>query len=133
MLLVAPIREQHRRPPRGDEQQLEIHEWANLPRSELPAITHVDYSARIQSVNRETNPQFYGLIAAFEELTGIGALINTSFNVRGEPIVCTPSDAYRCFLRTEMDYLAMGPFLLESSAQPAWQGADEWRDALRLD
>ncbi len=133
MLLVAPIREQNRRPPRGDEQRLEIHEWANLPRSDLPAITHVDYSARIQSVSRETNPRFYDLITAFERITGVGVVINTSFNVRGEPIVCTPSDAYRSFLRTEMDYLALGPFLLEASAQPTGPGFDDWRDAFRPD
>ncbi len=133
MLLVAQVREQRRLPPRGDERELEIHEWANLPRSDLPAITHVDYSARIQSVSRETNPRFYDLIAAFEAITGVGVLINTSFNVRGEPIVCTPSDAYRCFLRTEMDYLAIGPFLLEAAAQPEGAGFDPWRDAFQPD
>ncbi len=133
MLLVAPVRKERRRPPRGDERQLEIHQWANLARSDLPAITHVDYSARIQSVSRDSNPRFHGLIRAFEELTGVGVLINTSFNVRGEPIVCTPSDAYRCFLRTEMDYLALGPFLLDKGAQPAWQGSDDWRDAFQPD
>ncbi len=133
MLLVAPVRKDHRRQPRGDERELDINDWANRARSDLPAITHVDYSARIQSVSRDTNPRFHGLIRAFEEITGVGVLINTSFNVRGEPIVCTPSDAYRCFLRTEMDYLALGPFLLEKGAQPAWQGDDDWRAAFQPD
>ncbi len=133
MLLVAAVREERRLSARGDERQLEIQQWANLPRSDLPAITHVDYSARVQSVSRNSNPRFHGLIRAFEEITGVGLLINTSFNVRGEPIVCTPSDAHRCFLRTEMDYLALGPFLLEKREQPAWQGSEAWRDAFAPD
>ncbi len=118
MLLVAPVREDLRTPAEGDEGELEIHEWTNRARSELPAITHVDYSARVQSVNAESNPRFYDLLRAFDDLTGCAVLINTSFNVRGEPIVCTPEDAYRCFMRTEMDYLVLGPFLLAKGEQP---------------
>ena len=102
-------------------------------RSNVPAITHVDYSARIQTVNRETNPRYHALIRAFDELTGCGLIVNTSFNVRGEPIVCTPSDAYRCFMRTEMDYLALGPFLLKKTGQPRMSDFENWQDRFELD
>jgi carbamoyltransferase len=88
-------------------------------RSTLPAVTHVDYSARIQTVAREDNPLLYELLLRFEAATQCGVLVNTSFNVRGEPIVCSPEDAYRCFVHTEMDYLVMGNFLLDRAAQPA--------------
>ena len=132
MLLVAPVCEALRIPATGDEAGLDIGEWVNRPRSDLPAITHVDYSARVQSVNAETNPRYYGLIKAFEELTDCGVIINTSFNVRGEPIVCTPEDACRCFMRTEMDYLALGPFLLSKAEQPVSLAAERWR-GLALD
>ena len=108
MMLVADVRKDRQIPPKGDERELEIHQWVNRPRSDLPAVTHVDYSARIQTVSRETSPRYHSLIAAFRDLTGCAVLINTSFNVRGEPIVCTPSDAYRCFMRSEMDYLVLG-------------------------
>ena len=108
MLLVAPVREERRVALQGDEDQVDIMERVNRPRSDVPAITHVDYSARIQTVDRDTNPRFHGMIEAFEELTGYGIVINTSFNVRGEPIVCTPDNAYRCFRLTELDYLVVG-------------------------
>jgi carbamoyltransferase len=133
MLLVAPVRAERCLPSQGDERQLEIHEWVNRPRSDLPAITHVDYSARIQSVSERTNPRFHALLSAFRDLTGCAVLINTSFNVRGEPIVCTPSDAYRCFLRTEMDYLVLGPYLLSKAEQPRWQESENWRATFALD
>jgi carbamoyltransferase len=133
MLLVAPVRRDRCLSLQGDEHGLDIHEWVNRPRSDLPAITHVDYSARIQSVNRETNPRFHALIEAFDVLTGCPVLINTSFNVRGEPIVCTPADAYRCFMRTEMDHLVLGPFLLDKTAQKPWQEAENWRETFQLD
>ena len=84
----------------------------NVPRSDVPAITHVDYSARVQTVCEETNPDYYGVIKEFDRLTGCPVIVNTSFNVRGEPIVCTSEDAYRCFMRTDMDYLVLGPYLL---------------------
>jgi carbamoyltransferase len=90
-------------------------------RSDLPAITHVDYSARIQTVSRATNPRYWTLIDAFKRLTGCGVLVNTSFNVRGEPIVCTPDEAYRCFMRTEMDFLVMGDYVFDKRDQPAFQ------------
>jgi carbamoyltransferase len=133
MMLVANLRAERQIPPHGDERELEIHQWVNRPRSDLPAVTHVDYSARIQTVSAETNPRFHALLAAFRELTGCAVLINTSFNVRGEPIVCTPSDAYRCFMRSEMDYLALGPFLLAKGEQPRWQESENWRATLALD
>jgi carbamoyltransferase len=133
MLLVAQVRPERCSPPQGDERQLEIHEWVNRPRSDLPAITHVDYSARIQTVTAQTNPRFHALLRAFEARTGCAVVINTSFNVRGEPIVCTPSDAYRCFLRTEMDYLVLGPYLLSKAEQPRWQESEDWRETFALD
>ena len=104
-----------------------------MKRSDLPAITHVDYSARIQTVSRQTNPGYYDLIKAFQDRTGYGVVINTSFNVRGEPIVCTPEDAYRCFMRTEMDYLCLGSFLLDTRNQPAWDEEKDWREDYVLD
>ena len=107
MLLVAQVKENLRLTMTEQETQLFGIEKLNIPRSTLPAITHVDYSARIQTVQSETNPRYYQLLQAFEQLTGCGVLVNTSFNVRGEPIVCTPEDAYRCFMRTEMDYLVL--------------------------
>jgi carbamoyltransferase len=128
MLLVAPVRESLRTAAGGNERDLELHEWTNRIRSELPAITHVDYSARVQSVTAESNPRFHELLRAFDDLTGCGALINTSFNVRGEPIVCTPEDAYRCFMRTEMDHLVLGPFLVSKSEQPGGQGLQSTRE-----
>ena len=133
MLLVAPVRADRCLEARGDERDLEIHEWVNRKRSDLPAITHVDNSARIQSVNSETNPRYHALLEAFEKATGCGVLINTSFNVRGEPIVCTPSDAYRCFMRTEMDHLVLGPFLLNKVDQAEWRESGSWRSTFELD
>jgi carbamoyltransferase len=127
MLLVAPVRPDRCLPPQGDERDLDVQERVNRRRSDVPAITHVDYSARIQSVNRETNPRYHALLRAFDVLTGCGVVINTSFNVRGEPIVCTPEDAYRCFMRSEMDYLVLGPFLLAKSEQPGWSESTDWR------
>jgi carbamoyltransferase len=135
MLLVAPVRKERRLPPVGDEQELDLTEWVNRPRSDLPAITHVDHSARVQTVSSETNPRYHALIQAFEELTGCAVLINTSFNVRGEPIVCTPEDATRCFLRTEMDCLVLGPFLLHKEAQGEVARGDvgDWSREFPLD
>jgi len=107
MLIVAPVKEEIRLPMTAEQKQLFGIEKLNVPRSQLPAITHVDYSARIQTVHEETNPRLYALLRAFDERTGCAVLVNTSFNVRGEPIVNTPEDAYRCFMRTEMDYLVI--------------------------
>ncbi|MGD8671964.1 MAG: carbamoyltransferase [Thiogranum sp.] len=133
MLLVAPVKREKRLSMTDEQQQLFGIDRLNIPRSEIPAITHVDYSARIQTVHQETNPRFYRLLDAFESRTRCPVLVNTSFNVRGEPIVCTPEDAYRCFMRTEMDYLVLENFLLAKTDQPEWQEADDWRDEYELD
>lgn len=133
MLIVAPIRKDLRFDMTEEQKQLFGVEKLNVKRSELPAITHVDYSARVQTVHRETNPRYYDLLKAFDERTGCGVLVNTSFNVRGEPIVCTPDDAYRCFMRTEMDYLVIEDLILTKENQPHWERDDSWKDEFELD
>ncbi len=133
MLLVAQVKENLRLTMTEQETQFFGIEKLNIPRSTLPAITHVDYSARIQTVQSETNPRYYQLLQAFEQLTGCGVLVNTSFNVRGEPIVCTPEDAYRCFMRTEMDYLVLENYILAKTEQPQWQKDDQWQKEFELD
>ncbi len=133
MLLVAPVSRERCLNVDGRKPPADLRSWVNQKRSDIPAVTHVDYSARIQSVNRETNPRYHALITAFKALTGYGVIINTSFNVRGEPIVCTPEDAYRCFMRTEMDYLSLGPFLLKKTEQPQWQEKVNWKEEFQLD
>jgi carbamoyltransferase len=133
MLLVAPVQEEKRRPLPPGYENLELFDRLYHLRSEVPAITHVDYSARIQTVHRETNEKYWRLIRAFKEHTGCGLIVNTSFNVRGEPIVCTPEDAYQCFMRTEMDYLVVGDHLFDKKEQPAWQEEQDWRTQYELD
>jgi carbamoyltransferase len=133
MLIVAPVRKELRRELSDEEQELFGVEKLKIKRSDLPAITHVDYSARVQTVHEDTNPRYYRLLKAFEQQTGCGVLVNTSFNVRGEPIVCTPEDAYRCFMRTEMDYLVVENFLLAKEDQPHWEHDDSWKDEFELD
>jgi carbamoyltransferase len=133
MLLVAPVLSEHRIAMTDEERSLWGIEQLNVPRSDIPAVTHIDYSARIQTVSRETNPNYYDLIAEFEQLTGCAVLVNTSFNVRGEPIVCSPEDAYRCFMRTHIDALVLGPFLLEKATQPAWAEEAKWQQQFQLD
>jgi len=133
MLIVAPVREDLRIELDDEQKKLFGIEKLNLKRSELPAITHVDYSARIQTVHADTNPRYHRLLSAFNERTGCGLLVNTSFNVRGEPIVGSPEDAYRCFMRTEMDYLVIENYLLAKSDQPEWQQDDSWKDEFELD
>jgi carbamoyltransferase len=118
MLLVAPVKASRRLPFKKEGTDLTA--LVRQPRSDVPAITHVDYSARVQTVVREDHPQYYDVIAAFDKLTGCPVIVNTSFNVRGEPIVNTPDDAYRCFMRTEMDYLVLGNYLLKKQDQPPW-------------
>ncbi|HHS13544.1 MAG TPA: hypothetical protein ENN03_07215 [bacterium] len=133
MLLVAPVKEARRRPfPEGYE-TMDLLSRLYHVRSDVPAITHIDFSARIQSVRRETNPRYWRLIQAFREETGYGVIVNTSFNVRGEPIVCSPEDAYRCFMRTEMDYLVLGDFLLSKADQKPWEETKDWRETFVLD
>jgi carbamoyltransferase len=133
MLLVAPVRSERRIPPPADAGALWGIDRLNLPRSDIPAVTHIDYSARVQTVSRDTSPDYYDLIREFETLTGCPVLVNTSFNVRGEPIVCTPEDAYRCFMRTHIDCLVLGPFLLEKHAQPEFEESADWKLEFRLD
>ena len=133
MLMVAPVAESRRIAMTEDQQQLFGIDKLHVPRSEVPAITHVDYSARLQTVHKETNPRFYRLIEAFAERTGCPLLVNTSFNVRGEPIVGSPEDAYRCFMRTEMDYLVLENCLLAKSDQPAPPHDETWQQEFELD
>ena len=133
MLLVAPVKASLRIPMTEEQEQLFGIEKLNIPRSEIPAVTHVDYSARIQTVHKETNPRYYDLISHFEARSGCSVLVNTSFNVRGEPIVCTPEDAYRCFMRTEMDYLVLENYLLPKSEQIPWKQDDAWKNEFELD
>jgi carbamoyltransferase len=133
MLLVAPVVAGRRKPlPEGYE-RLALFDRLYHLRSDIPAVTHVDFSARVQTVHRETNERYWRLISAFKELTGCGVIVNTSFNVRDEPIVCTPEDAYRCFMRTEMDYLVINEFVFEKQQQPDFSDRDDWRQAYRLD
>ena len=115
------------------QQQLFGIDKLHVPRSDIPAVTHVDYSARIQTVHKETNPLYHRLISAFQRKTGCPVIVNTSFNVRGEPIVCSPTDAYRCFMRTEMDFLVIENFLLTKSDQPVRAEDDSWQDEFELD
>ncbi len=133
MLLVAPVKTERQIPMTEEQRRLWGIEKLNVARSDIPAVTHVDYSARIQTVTRETNPDYYDLIKEFERLTGCPVIVNTSFNVRGEPIVCTPADAHTCFMRTHIDYLVLGPFLLDKAEQPEWQEAEDWRKQFQLD
>jgi len=133
MLIVAPVKESLRTPMTAEQQQLFGIEKLNVPRSEIPAITHVDYSARVQTVHKDTNPRFHAVLAQFKARTGCSVLVNTSFNVRGEPIVCTPEDAYRCFMRTEMDYLVVENFLMAKTDQPVIEKDDSWKDEFELD
>ena len=133
MLMVANVAADKCLSMTEEQKQLFGIEKLNIPRSEIPAVTHVDYSARIQTVHEETNPRFYQLLDAFESLTGCPVLVNTSFNVRGEPIVCTPEDAYRCFMRTEMDYLVMENVICAKSGQPEWQENADWQTEFELD
>ena len=104
-----------------------------MPRSDIPAITHIDYSARVQTVDAQRNPRYYKLIKAFEKLTGCGLLVNTSFNIRGEPIVCRPEEAYRCFMFTNMDVLVMESFICVREKQPAMPGSEEYKNEFKLD
>ena len=132
MLVVAPVREERRLPVpdvRGERWGIDL---LNIPRSDIPAVTHLDYSARIQTVTAERTPLYHALISEFDKLTGCPLLVNTSFNVRGEPIVCTPADAYRCFMRTHLDYLVIGEYLLAKTAQPAFD-EEAWQNSIPLD
>jgi carbamoyltransferase len=133
MLLVASVREEIRKPLPADYYHLTLMDRLYVERSEIPAITHIDLSARIQTVHRETNERFAMLLESFKKLTGWGLIVNTSFNVRGEPIVCSPEDAYRCFMRTEMDYLVINDCLFEKNMQPEFTDHKNWRDEFKPD
>ena len=133
MLLVADVQKTRRNPLPEDYHQQPIRDKLYHVRSDVPAITHLDYSARLQTVHKETNPRFWALLKAFKEKTGCGVLVNTSFNVRGEPIVCDPGDAYKCFMRTDMDYLVMDNVIFDKIEQPKWQEESDWRESYGLD
>jgi carbamoyltransferase len=133
MMLVAPVAESHRSQMSEADKTLWGIEKLNLKRSDMPAVTHVDYSARIQTVRRETNPLYWDIIEAFRQKTGCPVIVNTSFNVRGEPIVCTPEDSYRCFMRTEMDYLVLETCVLDKKAQPEFAEKTDWKSEFKLD
>jgi carbamoyltransferase len=133
MLLVAPVHPQRCRTLTAEEETKQGLERLKVMRSEVPAITHVDNSARVQTVHEETNPRFARLLRAWERRTGCPVLINTSFNVRGEPIVCSPEDALRCFLRTEMDVLVLGNHVLLKEEQAPLEESTDWRREFVLD
>ncbi len=133
MLLVADVRKERRHTLPEDYYKLPLKERLYTVRSDIPAVTHLDFSARVQSVHKETNPRYWQLIDAFKRRTGYGVVVNTSFNVRGEPIVCTPEDSYRCFMRTEMDVLVIGNYLFVKEEQPDWDNKDNWKEEFALD
>ena len=133
MLLVAPVKKDKRVKTDKGKNKLRGIDKLKVQRSQIPAVTHVDHSARVQTVHKETNPMYYAIIEKFYEKTGCPVIVNTSFNVRGEPIVCTPEDAYQCFMRTEMDYLVMGHYVLDKQNQPAWEEERDWRQEFELD
>ena len=133
MLLVVPVNEARKNPEPEGYNDLEMYERLYHLRSDIPSITHIDYSARVQSVNREVNPRYWHLINKFKQKTGYGLLVNTSFNVRGEPIVCSPEDGYRCFMRTEMDYLVLGNYLFDKKEQEKIKDDTNWQEEFALD
>ncbi|MGV3560929.1 carbamoyltransferase family protein [Larkinella arboricola] len=133
MLLVHPVQKNRRKPLPADYSGLSLRDKLYCQRSDLPAVTHIDFSARLQTVHQTTNPRYWQLIDAFKKRTGCGVLVNTSFNVRGEPIVNTPDDAYRCFMRTEMDYLIVGNYWFDKKQQPDWPEKEEWKNEFVLD
>jgi len=133
MLLIADVNEERRKKLPDNYQEFDLWEKLYYVRSDVQSITHLDFSARIQTVHQETNPRYWQLINTFKEKTGYGIIVNTSFNVRGEPIVCTPEDAYKCFMRTEMDYLVVNNFILKKTDQPDWENRDKWLVKFKLD
>ncbi|MFA5404018.1 MAG: carbamoyltransferase [Ignavibacteria bacterium] len=133
MLIVADVIEKRRKELPRDYYELPLMERLYIQRSDVQAITHIDMSARIQTVHKETNEKYWKLINKFKEKTGYGIIVNTSFNVRGEPIICTPNDAYRCFMRTEMDYLVMGNYLYKKTEQPNFKDTENWKETFKLD
>ena len=133
MLHVIPVKEERLKKLPDDYREMELYKRLYQLRSDIPAITHIDFSARIQSVNKNTNPKYWSLIDEFKNQTGYGVIVNTSFNVRGEPIVCTPDDGFRCFMRTEMDFLVIGNYLFDKNQQKTLINDDNWREKFKLD
>jgi len=133
MLFVADVKKERRIPMTDDEQKKWGIDKLNVVRSDIPTITHVDYSARLQTVHKETNPRYHKLISQFEKNTACAVIINTSFNIRGEPIVCTPADAYKCFMRTDMDYLVLGNYILSKADQKPLENDSDWKKEFVLD
>ena len=133
MLLVANVAKKHQIAMSAEQEKLFGIEKLNVPRSTIPAATHVDYSARIQTVHRETNPRYYDLISEFHKLTGCPVVVNTSFNVRGEPIVCSPEDAYRCFMRSDIDVLVVDQWIFLKEDQPVVEDDKKWMQEFELD
>lgn len=133
MLLVAEVKKNHLKKLPENYYDLPLMQRLHVQRSDIPAVTHIDNSARIQTVHKETNERYWKLLKAFKKLTGCGVMVNTSFNVRGEPIVCTPTDAYKCFMRTGMDVLVMGNFLFYKNEQPEWKEDSDWKEDLKPD
>jgi carbamoyltransferase len=133
MLLVADVKKERQKMMKEDEKKLFGIDKLNIIRSDIPAVTHIDYSARIQTVHKNTNELYYDLIKKFDEEYGCPVIINTSFNVRGEPIVCTPEDAYQCFMRTQIDYLIIGNYLLDKKSQKDFKEEKDWQKEFQLD
>ena len=133
MLFVVQINSRKKIELTKEEKKLFGIDKLNIPKSTIPAVTHVDYSARVQTVHKETNPKYYSLIQKFNDKTGCPVVINTSFNVRGEPIVCSPEDSYRCFMRTEMDLLVIGDYVLHKRNQPNYTDKKNWKEEFKLD
>ncbi len=133
MLLVAPVKEERRKKLPDNYNELPLWERLYHERSDVQSITHLDFSARVQTVHKDTNPRYWELIKEFKNQTGYGLVVNTSFNVRGEPIVCTPHDAYRCFMSTEMDYLVVNDFVYGKTEQPDWENKEKWMIKFNMD
>ncbi len=133
MLIVQPVIQSRRLPLPANYSSLPLKEKLYYKRSDLPSITHIDFSARVQTIHKETNEKYWTLINEFKKRTGYGVIVNTSFNVRGEPIVCTPEDAYKCLMRTEMDYLVVGNYIFNKKTQPEWLEKDNWKEEYQLD
>lgn len=133
MLIVAPVKQQRRAKMPEGYNAMPLLQRLYVLRSDMPAITHIDFSARVQTIHKETNPRYWQLLDTFKQKTGYAVMVNTSFNVRGEPPVCTPEDAYKCFMRTEMDYLVLGNYILSKLEQPEWPEKDDWKKEFTLD
>nr|WP_255695656.1 carbamoyltransferase C-terminal domain-containing protein [Rhodohalobacter sp. 614A] len=133
MLLISDVQKSRRNDLPEGYHDMDLWTKLYFKRSDVPSITHLDFSARVQTVHEETNPRYWKLLKAFKELTGYSVLVNTSFNVRGEPIVCTPADAYKCFMRTEMDYLVVNDYILKKTDQPDWENKEKWMETFKKD